>query len=103
MAENKRNVAEYESILTSIDESSTDDDSDDGYISTNTLEDIRNVNYLHPGINTRYARLKIHERIRQTQGEWKGLELSAKRVGKGLHKIFKAVVNELKNLLPILG
>ena len=36
--ENELNVAEDESILDSIDESSTDSDSDDGYISTNDLE-----------------------------------------------------------------
>ena len=42
--ENGLNVAEYESILASIDESSTYNDSDNVYIITNALEDIRYVN-----------------------------------------------------------
>ena len=36
------------------------------------------------------------------QNEWKVAELSAKIMVKGLHKIFKAVVNELNNALPNL-
>ena len=37
---NEHNLAKYESIPDSIDESYTYDESDDRYISTNTLEDI---------------------------------------------------------------
>ena len=37
LAQKKRNVVEEESISASIDESSTYDDSDDEYISTNAL------------------------------------------------------------------
>ena len=64
--ENEPNVAEYGSILASIDESYTDDDSDDLSISTNDLEDIWDGNYVHPGINERDARLKIRYHIRQS-------------------------------------
>ena len=46
--------------------------------------------------------MKIRNCIKQTQSEWKGEELSAKIIGKGLHKVFKAVVNKLKNPLPTL-
>ena len=70
--ENKRNVAEDDSISASIDESSTDYDSDDGYIYMNALEEIWDENHVHPDINARYARLKICDRIRQAQSEWKG-------------------------------
>ena len=46
--ENKRNIAEDESILASIDESSTDNGSDDWSIITNALEDTRMENtYVH--------------------------------------------------------
>ena len=69
---NERNVSENESISDSIDESSTDNDSDDGYISMNFLKDIQYGNYVHQYINTRDTRLKIHDRIRKTQNEWKG-------------------------------
>ena len=58
--------------------------------------------YIHPNIDARYAGLKIRDRIRQTKNEWKGTELPAKNMGKGLYKLFKAVVNELNNKLPKL-
>ena len=32
------------------------------------LEDILGENYVHPNINARYSRLKIRERIKQSQG-----------------------------------
>ena len=38
LVENERNVAEDESTLSAIDESSTDDDADDGSISANAHE-----------------------------------------------------------------
>ena len=40
LVENGCNAEEYKSISYSIDEFSTDDDRDGGYISTNSLEDI---------------------------------------------------------------
>ena len=40
LAENEWNAEEDESIFPSTDELSTENDSDDGYISTNVLEDI---------------------------------------------------------------
>ena len=62
----------------------------------NALKDIWDENYVHPNINSIDDRLKILDRIRQTQSEWKGSELSAKRMKKVLHKIFKAVVKKIK-------
>ena len=57
--------------MVSIYESSADDNSDDGSISTNNIKDIRHGNHIHPDINPRYARLKICDRFNQAQSEWK--------------------------------
>ena len=56
-------------------ESYTDDDSDEGSISKDALEDIQDGNYIHTDINAIYARLKIRDRIKQAQSEWKVSEL----------------------------
>ena len=87
---------EGKSVLASIDESSTDNDSKDGSISTNNNEDIRDGNYVHPDINRRDARLHIRDHIIQMQVESKWAELPVNRMGNGLHKAFKAVLNKLK-------
>ena len=67
--ENEHGVAEYESVLASIDYSYIYDDCDDGYISTNSLEGIWGGKHLHPYINAIYARLKIHDCIKQLKIE----------------------------------
>ena len=41
--------------------------------------------------------------FKQRPGEWKGELLSMWNIGKGLHKISKAVVNKISQELPILG
>ena len=46
--------------------------------------------------------MKILYHTRQAQNDWKETELSAKNNGKGLHKVFKVVVNQLNNPLPNL-
>ena len=95
--ENERSLEEDESILASIYRSSADDNFNSKYICTENLEDIWDRSYLHPNINARDDRLKICDCIRQSKNEWKISELSENNTGKGLHKIFKAVVNELKD------
>ena len=95
--ENERSLEEYESILASIDESSSDDNSDEEYISTDNIEDIRYGSHVHPNINSRDTILKIHDHIIQAKSEWKGSELSWKMTVKILHEVFNAVVNELNN------
>ena len=77
LVENECNVAEYESISDSIDESSTYDDSDDGFISMNAFGSIRNGKFVRPYINARYSRFKIRYCIRQTK-KWmeRGITLS---------------------------
>ena len=54
-------------------------------------------------MNAINARFKIRDHIRQSQNEWKGAEVSAKDMGKGLHKVFKDVVNTPNNSLTTLG
>ena len=61
--------------MASIDESYSDDDSDDGSISTNNLEDIRDGSQIHQELNSRDDILKICDRIKQTNCECKGAEL----------------------------
>ena len=100
--EKKHNLVEDESILASIDETSTDNKSDYGSISTGALEDILDGNYVNPNITARDTILKICDRIRQAQREWKGAVVSAKRMGNFLHKVFKVAVKELNNSFPTL-
>ena len=48
-----------------------DDKYIDESIPTDALEDIWDGNNVHPNINARYSRLKIRDRIRKPQSEWK--------------------------------
>ena len=45
----------------------------------------------------------IRDHFKQRQAECKGALLSTPNMGKNLHKLFKAVVNEISQALPILG
>ena len=47
---------------------------------------------MNPHIKARDAILRIHDKTRQAESEWKGEELSEKTIGKSLHKLFKLVV-----------
>ena len=66
--------------MASIDKSYIDD-SDDGSISTNSLEYIRDRSQIHPELNARYARFKIRDHNKQTKNEWKGAELPERSMG----------------------
>ena len=66
---------------------------------TNTLEDICDRGKYHLRINRREARYKIRDCIKQRQSEWKGALLLTQDMGKGPHKVFKDVVNELSKLI----
>ena len=41
--------------------------------------------------------------MKRRQTECKGALLYTQNMGKGLHKVFKAVVNDISQVLPILG
>ena len=62
---------------------------------TETLEDIFDGIQSYPNINSTEACYKIRDRIKKIRTEWKGLLLSTRNMGKGLHKLFKAVVNDI--------
>ena len=68
----------------------------------NDLKDIWYGSQIHIDIIARDARLKILDHIKQTKIERKQEELSAKRMGKLLHKVFKADAKQLNNLLSTL-
>ena len=57
----------------------------------------------HPSVNMREAQHTICDCIKQSQAEWKGALLSMWNMGKRLHKVFKAVVNDILQVLPSLG
>ena len=69
----------------------------------NYPKDIWDVSQINPEINVRDAIFKIYDRIRQTKNQWKGAEISAKSMGKVLHKVLKDVINELNNAFPNFG
>ena len=76
-----------------MDAMSSGDDSDDEPMYTEMLEDIHDVSQSHTGVNRREEHYKICDWIKQIQSEWKGALLSTQNMGKGLHKLFKLVVN----------
>ena len=78
------------------------DESDHNLISTEMLEDIRDGSQTHPNVNMREARYKIRDCIKQRQSEWKGALKSTRKMGKGLHKVFKTVVKEIPQKLTPL-
>ena len=79
------------------------DESDDEPMSTEMLEKNRDSSKSCMSVNRIEARYKISDCIKQRQSEWKGALLSTRNMGKGLQKVFKAVVNEISQDLPILG
>ena len=87
--------------MASINELCAENNSDEKYISMDDPEDIRDGNYVHPNIHARYSRFKIRDGIRHVHSKWKGAEISSKMMGKGLHSVFKAIVKELNNSLPV--
>ena len=72
-------------------------------MSMDLLQNICDGSQYHLIINRRYARYKICGRFKQRQAEWKGVLLSAQNMGKGLHKVLKAVVNDILQALTVLG
>ena len=64
-------------------------------ITTDTLEDIRDINQTHPTVNKREARCKIRDRIKQMQSEWNGAFKATRNTGKGLHKVFSTIVSDI--------
>ena len=86
-----------------MDAMSSSDTYDAESMYTDMLADIRDGSQSHPIINRRDACYKINDNIKIGQLERKGVLLSTQNMVKGLHKVFKAVVNDILQYLPILG
>ena len=76
-------------FMSSVNESDTEP------MYTEMLEDIREGSQSFPIINRRGVSYKIRDLIKQGQAEWKRALFSTQNMGKGLHKIFKGVVNDI--------
>ena len=79
------------------------DESYHDIISTEMVEDICEGSQSHLNVNQREARDKIRDRIKQRQLEWKEALKATRNMGKGLHKLFKTVVEYISQYLPPLG
>ena len=82
---------------------SSGDNSDDKPMSTEMLEDICDVSQSHLSVNMREACYKIRDCIKRSQAKYKGALISTWNMGKGLHKVFKAIINDISLVLPTLG
>ena len=67
------------------------------------LEDIHDGSQSHPNVNMGEARYRIGDRIKKIQLKWKGALKSTRNMGKGLHKVFKTVIEDISQDLPPLG
>ena len=85
-----------------IDATLSGNESDVETMSTEMLEDICDVSQSHPSVNMREACYKIRNCIKRSQVEWKLALLSMQNMVKGSHKVFKAVVTDISQILPIL-
>ena len=79
------------------------DESNDEPMSADMLDGICDGNQSHMRINRIELWYKIRDCIKRGKAEWKGALLSTRNMGKGSHKVFKAVVNYILQSLPILG
>ena len=98
--------SDNESIMMSkqdMDAINSGDESDHDLISTEMLEDICYGIQTYPNVNRRESRYKICDRIRQIQSEWKGALKATRSMGKGLHKVFNTVVNEIFERIDTIG
>ena len=62
-------------------------------MSTDVLGDIYHGSKSRPSRNRREARYKIRDCIKRGQAEWQETLSSTKNTSKGLHRVFKDVVN----------
>ena len=76
---------------------------DEGIISTELLQDIRDGNQTHQEINNREARMAIRDRIKQKKSKWKGPLRATHKMGKGLHRVFSTIVLEILQELTNFG
>ena len=65
------------------------------------LKDICDGSQSNPRLNSREARYKICDCVKRNQEEWKGALISTQNMGKGLHKVFKVVVNYISHFYQL--
>ena len=80
-----------------------DEGLDEGLISTELLQDIRDRNRTHPEMNKREARMAIRDRIKKSKSEWKGALRATDKMKKGLHQVFRTIVSEILQELSNFG
>ena len=85
-----------------MDAISSGDESDAEPMSMEMLEDICDGIQSHIIINRREACYKICDRIKRWQAECNGALLSTWNMGKGLHKLLKAVVDDICTVYQFL-
>ena len=78
-------------------------ESEDEPMSMEIIEDVCDGSKSHPSVNRREAHYKMRDHIKRIQMEWKGSLLFMQNMGKGLHRFFKAVANDILQVLLILG
>ena len=78
-----------------MDAMDSGDESDHDLIFMEMLEDICDGSQTHPNVNRIETRYKIRDRIKRGKSEWKGALKSTRRMGKGLHKVFKTIVKDI--------
>ena len=78
-------------------------ESDDKNMSTKMSEEICDGSKFHLSANRRRACYNTCDSIKRRQTDWKVALLSTRNMGKGLHEVFNAVINEISQVLPILG
>ena len=81
---------------------SSGDESDAEPMSTDMFEDTHDRSQYHPRINRIEVRYRVRDSVKQRQAGFKGVLLSNGNMSKGLHQLFKAVVNEILQAFPIL-
>ena len=86
-----------------MDAMDSGDKSDHDIISTEMLEEIRDVSQNNPNVNSRETRYEICDRIKQKRLEWKGALKATQKMGKGLHKVFKTTVKEIFARIDTFG
>ena len=89
-----------EKYMENIDEK---ENFDDELISTETLHDIHDGNQTHPSIDKRKACISIRDSIKQKKLQWEGALRATHKMGKGLHRVFSAIVSEISQELTNFG
>ena len=67
------------------------------------LENICNVSQSHPNVNSIESHYKLRNSINQRKQELKGALKATQNMDNGLHKVFKTVIKDILQVIPLLG